>query len=330
MPLYSALLALRRRLGAHYWTIRPLMRYLREAPSVPQSKAWSRTFTDGPDVPTVGGFLHADTNHAALLILVHGLGGCADSHYLRRAAAAGLAAGFDVLRLNLRGADGQGDDFYHGGLSTDLAAVVAAPGLVRYQQIVLLGFSLGGHLVLRYATHVDDPRVVGVAAVCSPLHLGAGQQAIDRRAAWAYRRYVLRGLKAGFERVAPGRGMAASLPAIRSVRTLRAFDRHTVVQRFGFVDPADYYTRASVGTHLASLRVKALLVASRYDPMVPPSAIEPWLDPRAQPNLEVRWQDAGGHVGMPPRMSLGFDSAPSGVEAQTVAWLRAHLGVAVG
>src|SRR5688572_33453680 len=39
----------------------------------------------------------------------------------------------------------------------------------------------------------------------------------------------------------------------RRARTLRELDRLTVVPRFGFADPEDYYRRASVGPLLADL-----------------------------------------------------------------------------
>ncbi len=269
--------------------------------------------------------MHATAGCTDLMVLVHGLGGSAESTYMRRAATVGVKAGFDVLRLNLRGAGGQGSDIYHGGLSDDLAAVVAAPDLVAYQRVVFLGFSLGGHLALRLATHVSDARVRAVAAVCSPLHLGAGQQAIDRRSAWLYRRYVLSGLKASFARVATGETWAEARPAVRRVTTILDFDRHTVVPRFGFADPADYYDRASVGPRLNALRVSSLLVAARHDPMVPASTIEPWLGYDTTGRLDVRWQASGGHVGMPPTIRLESTFDGNGVEAQAVAWLRARL-----
>ena len=59
-----------------------------------------------------------------IVIIVHGLGGSATSYYARKAAVAAAEAGLDSLRLNLRGADRGGGDYYHAGLIEDLAAAI--------------------------------------------------------------------------------------------------------------------------------------------------------------------------------------------------------------
>jgi hypothetical protein len=95
------------------------------------------------------------------------------------------------------------------------------------------------------------------------------------------------------------------------------------VPRFGFASPEDYYTRMSVGPHLARLRIPALLVAAEADPMVPPAALRPSLATE-HASLTVRWVPRGGHVGFPAGLDLGFAAAP-GLERQLLAWLRAQL-----
>ena len=85
-----------------------------------------------------------------------------------RGAAAAEMAGLSCLRMNLRGSDRMGEDYYHGGLTVDLHAALASSEAQRYRRIYLLGYSLGGHVVLRLATEPADPRLVAVAAVCAP------------------------------------------------------------------------------------------------------------------------------------------------------------------
>jgi predicted alpha/beta-fold hydrolase len=102
------------------------------------------------------------------------------------------------------------------------------------------------------------------------------------------------------------------------VRTLREWDRLTVVPRFGFADPEDYYGRASVGPRLGALRVPALLVASPVDPMVPASSIA--AAARGVSSLDLRWVERGGHVGFTPRLDLGL-AGPPGLAGQLAAWL---------
>ena len=58
-------------------------------------------------------------------------------------------------------------------------------------------------------------------------------------------------------------------------RTLRTWDQSTVIPRFGFADPDDYYVRASAAGRLNELRVPALLVNTEHDPMVPAATVTP-------------------------------------------------------
>ena len=119
------------------------------------------------------------------------------------------------------------------------------------------------------------------------------------------------------------RELPVPLSVLRTVRTLREWDRQTVVPRFGFASPEDYYARASVGSLLARLRMPALLVAAEADPMVPPAALRPSLAAE-HGTLNVRWVSRGGHVGFPADLDLGFPGSP-GLESQLLAWLQARL-----
>lgn len=304
----------------HLWTILPRLRSGFQPPVAPPEASWQTTF-DGEIGPvTLAGRLSVPQDARSLVLLVHGLGGSASSDYLLRAAGAAYRAGVASLRVSLRGADGNGDDLYHAGLDGDVARVLADPSLGRFSRIGVLGFSLGGHVALRAATSETlDRRVIRVAAVCSPLDLAAAQRGIDRPAAAIYRFYILRRLRTLHAKV---RSRHPNLPGdpskVDAARTLRDFDAAAVVPRFGFADVDDYYARASVGPRLDRLRVPALLVAVREDPMVRRDSIEPWT--ASVPHLDVRWLERGGHVHVPPKVDIGLGpSAP--LEPQLVDWL---------
>src|SRR4051812_2692912 len=123
-PLYTSQLA--RHFAGHWWTLAPsFMHSVRPAPA-PEARAWSTTVSR--DVPEgrapvrLSGMLRDRNNADALVVIVHGLGGALDSHYVVRAARELDAHGFSTLRLALRGADRSGEDFYHAGLASDLEA----------------------------------------------------------------------------------------------------------------------------------------------------------------------------------------------------------------
>jgi uncharacterized protein len=312
-------------LRGHLWTIAPLVRHelgaaraalRREAPA--ESSPWSVTVDD----PTVGpvrlhGRLSGPAESDALLVIVHGLGGDAESHYVHLALAAARRAGVRTLRLNLRGAGGEAGDYYHAGLGSDLGAALASPELARHRHVYVLGYSIGGHVTLRHATSgAIDPRLRAVAAICPPLDLDLSCRAIDAPSKWVYRRHVLRGLKRMLADVGARRQLHVAPAAVAAVTTLREWDRLVVAPRWGFSSAEHYYEEASVGPRLGDLAVPALVIESELDPMVLAETVRPSLA-SAPAHLEARWYDDAGHVGFPP----GVD-----VERDAIEWLLRHRG----
>jgi hypothetical protein len=331
----------------HYWTVVP--RFGPQPPS-PPAAPWS-TEVEDPDVGTVrlsGLFSEAPGAREAVL-LVHGISGNCDSRYARVGAAEALAAGMSCLRINLRGSDRRGEDYYHAGLWSDLAAALASPPMAGYERLYVLGYSLGGHLALRLAAR-EVPRLGAVAAICTPLDLAAGQEAIDRPAGALYRLYVLRGLRQLYNAVAARRPVPVTPAEARRIRTMRDWDERVVAPRWGFAGAADYYARESAAKVLPELRVPALLVAAEDDPMIPADTLRPVLDSVAAPRLTVRWLAGAGHLGFPNGLSLHdgdenggdenvgdesgdgggreswSDAHDAGLDAQILSWLRAAAG----
>jgi predicted alpha/beta-fold hydrolase len=276
-----------------------------------------------PDVGPVqlSGRLREHPGATTLLLVVHGLGGSASSHYAIPAAVAADAEGISCLRLNLRGADRNGSDFYHAGLTADLRATVA--GLpARYERVFLLGYSMGGHLALRYAAESPDARVRAVASVCAPLDLERSASDFDRPARAVYRRHVLSGLKAIYEAVGKRRPVAFPVPAAMRIRKIRSWDTHVVAPRFGFASAEDYYARVSAVSALPAITLPTLLVAAKSDPMVPEPTVRPALQ-RCAPSIDLRWVAGGGHVAFPPELDLGLPGA-RGLERQILTWFAHH------
>lgn len=308
-------------LSGHLWTFGVRLRDAILPPVGPEGRPWS-TWLQDPRVGPVRltGLLDEPVGARALVLILHGLGGSCRSPYTARAASAARAAGFATLRLNLRGADGSGEDLYHAGLVADAAAALSSPEARRYETVLLWGYSLGGHLALRYAALGPDPRVRGVAAVCPPLDLAAGVDVLDGPGCGLYRRYLLRPLKQSYAKVALRRPLTTPSSQVQAAPTIRRYDDLAVAPRHGFADAGDYYAQVSVGPRLAHLSVPCLAVFSERDPMVAPHTVRPSLAaaPRA---LQVKWTPRGGHVGFPADLDLGLGGG-LGLEAQVAQWLR--------
>lgn len=283
-------------LGGHAWTIgADLAARVRPTPP-PPDEPWEIAIADRRlgSIRLAGRVREASPD--TLVVVVHGLGGNSDSPYVHRAAIAVHRRGWSCLRIDLRGADGRGEDLYHAALSADISAAIAA--CPRFTRVFVLGYSLGGHLALRHAVDGCEGRVAATVAVCAPLDLAATAAAIDRRRAWVYRVHVLRGLKRAHAEVAARGRSDAAVDAVRGVRTIREWDAAVVVPRHGFGSVDRYYREASVGPRLGGLTMPAAWFGARFDPMVPTSTVVPSLT-AAGSRLHVRWFDRGGHVGFP-------------------------------
>ena len=268
------------------------------------------------------GLLSEVTGADTIVLIVHGLSGNAASPYCASAARAAEQAGFSSLRLSLRGADYSGEDILHGGITQDVWAALAAPSIARYKRVLLLGYSVGGHIVLRAAIERLDERVRAAAAICPPLDLNHATIAFDHPARTPYRSHIFRSLNRAYAATAARGRVDVPLEVVARARSCRERDSLTVVNRFGFRSVEDYYDRESVAPRLHSLQVPSLVVASRHDPLVPTETLLPALD-GASRALSVAWVEAGGHVYFPKTLDLG-QPGPLGLEHQVIRWLSEH------
>lgn len=291
----------------HFWTIAPNL-WRRWRPfSTPPAESWETTLVDPVvgDVVLRGVWQPPASGIDTAVVVVHGMGGAVDRHYCVRAARAAARRGWGCLRMGLRGADRQGDDFHHAGLHEDIAAAVNSEALGSVVRIFLLGYSLGGHTVLRYLSADPDPRVRGGATVCTPVDLDRAARYLDEECSGVYRRHLLEGLKEIYDTVARRREVPVPAETVRAVRTVREFDALTIARRFGFDSAEDYYAREGAVGHLDRLQRPVLFAASTRDPILPPAVLRPALN-GAPELLRVHWINRGGHVNFPESVDLGI------------------------
>jgi len=208
------------------------------------------------------------------LLLVHGLEGSSNSRYIQGIAARGWHAGFNVVRMNMRncgGTDALTPTLYHSGLSADVGAVVSHyTQLFGLERVALVGYSMGGNLVLKLAGEWENRApICAVAAVCPAIDLALGSDALHEPANRGYEWHFLRGLKARYARKAqlfPSR--YASPGEIGPVNSIRQFDHKIVARYCGFRDADDYYYRAASARVVDHIALPTLILQAMDDPFI--------------------------------------------------------------
>ena len=118
-----------------------------------------RLFRTEPDVQVLVQSQRPSGSAAGELVMIHGLEGSGDAGYMRGLAAAALAAGFAAHRFNLRTCGGTEHlcrTLYHAGLTGDLLAVLEQLRAEGRGPFYLVGFSLGGNVVLKLAGELGE------------------------------------------------------------------------------------------------------------------------------------------------------------------------------
>jgi predicted alpha/beta-fold hydrolase len=285
--------------GGHLQTIWPA---LSSRPRPARAPAYARERWRAPD----GDFIDVDHALAApgapWLVLFHGLESSSTSNYAVAFAQAARGRGWHFIVPHFRGCSGEvnlAPRSYHSGDFDEIGWVLGRIRETAGSPVLAAGVSLGGNALLRWAEEAGTTAarmVRALAAVSAPVDLAAAGAAIDRGLnRLIYARAFLRTMKPRALlkwQQYPGLFDRERLIA---ARTLHDFDECFTAPLHGFKDADDYWRRASAKPHLAAIRVPALVLNARNDPLVPGASLPRPHEVGAHVTL---WQPHdGGHVG---------------------------------
>ncbi len=235
------------------------------------------------------------------ILLVHGLEGSSQSHYVLGTGYKAWQRGWNVVRMNVRNCGGTEKlcpTLYTSGLSGDVRAVITA--LIEQEgleAIGLAGFSMGGNQVLKCAGEwgANPPRQMrAVAAVSPACDLATSADRLHQPRNRAYEIWFLRSLFRSFRRKArlfPGQ---YDVSLLRKVHSIRQFDDFITARYMGFTGADDYYSKASALRFLDCIAMPTLVIHSTDDPFVVLSPVtEAKLD--ANPHITYLRTEHGGH-----------------------------------
>ena len=216
-----------------------------------------------------------DKTAATTAIIVHGLEGSSESSYMLGTTAKALAAGMNVVRMNMRNCGGTEKltpTLYHSGFTHDLAAVVRE--LIQEDalpRIVLVGFSMGGNMVLNLVGEwgtARPPEVRASATVSPVMDLAPSADALHHRSNRVYEIKFVRGLSRLFARKAKLFPSQYDVNRLKGIRSIREFDERVTAPYNGFRDADDYYARVSSSRLAERIAIPSLIIYSTDDPFI--------------------------------------------------------------
>lgn len=241
----------------------------------------------------------AGENSGPISLLLHGLEGSSDSHYIRGTTNALLRHKFRVVVMHFRGCSGVPNVLarsYHSGDTGDIATVVQS---LRAQQpqtrLVAVGFSLGANVLLKWLgeTREINPLTAAVA-VSTPFELHHAADRMEQGLSKLYQWHLVGTLRST---VLKFRHMPCpmDLTNLSELKTFRQFDGQITAPLHGFTDAEDYYQRCSSRPFLCHIRVPTLILHANDDPLMNKSVV-----PNAtelSPSIRLELSDRGGHAG---------------------------------
>ncbi len=274
------------------------------------------------------------------VILLHGLEGSSHSQYVVGNAGKMWLAGCNIVRMNMRncgGTESLSPTLYHSGLSSDVRAVLAAM-VERFglRRVALVGYSMGGNLVLKLAGELGAerladpartnpvPELCAVAAVSPALDLAQSADALHLRQNRIYERRFLKALIQRFRRKVGLFPQVYDPSRADGLHSLRDFDEHVTAFYAGFAGASDYYFRASAARVLESIAVPTLILHALDDPFIRLTA-ESRAKIAQNPWITLIEPEHGGHCAFlaTPRPAEGDDGYWA--ESTVLSFLQAQL-----
>jgi len=261
-----------------------------------------------------GDFLDLDWSRVdskKLVIFSHGLEGSSQQHYVLGMVKEFNARGWDALAWNFRSCGGELNysfRLYNAGSIDDLKCVVDhACKTTKYKEICLVGFSLGGSVILKYIGDYreDLPRQLSCACVFSvPCDLYACARSLSHGINRIYLNRFLASLKAKMIKKAKKNPELFSNINFEKIQDFIDFDNLVTAPLGGYKDAMHYYIECSAKHSIPKIEIPTLIVNALNDPFLHPACFP---HEECQKNTHVTFEGPydGGHQGFIKNRVIG-------------------------
>ena len=236
-----------------------------------------------------------------IVILCHGLEGSSDSKYIQATAKLLSKNGYSIAAMNYRFCSGEINrqlNTYHSGKTDDLHAVINYV-LPHYDSVYLVGFSLGGNLILKYngdGLFNLSSKVKASVAISVPVDLKGSSIALQLRENTLYNWRFLRTLSKKMHLKHKQFPDDLEIKSLKLIKNLTDFDEYFTSKINGFKDAQDYYFKASSKQFIPNISKPTLLINAMDDPFLSESCF-PVSEAKKNSNFNLMTPHYGGHVG---------------------------------
>ena len=239
-----------------------------------------------------------------LAILIHGLEGSSESKYIASNSKYLNSKGLDTVCFNLRGCSGDDNlllGTYHSGKTEDVDFVVNH--LLEnydYENIIIIGFSLGGNLTLKYLGEKSEeisPIIKGGIAVSVPIDIASAEKEMDKLKNKLYIEMFFRTMKNKvLEKAHKFPEYNLDKDKLFKATKFIHLEQLYTVPVFGFDSPEDYWEKASSKPYLSKIRKPTLLINAKDDSFLSNECF-PFQEAHDSDYFFFEGPNYGGHVG---------------------------------
>ncbi len=244
-----------------------------------------------------------ENNNKNLIIILHGVEGSSNSKYVNGISRKMFKKGYDIAAINNRGCGGK-DNFkaatYHAAFYDDVEYFVNyADRHYNYDRLFIIGYSLGGSILLNYLSRSEkiNPKVKAAIAMSCTLDFITGGINLLAPKNKIYAAYFMGKIK----RKARRRKKLLKEAGVDVLQLLKAanirdIDNLYTVKVFKFKSARTYWKWASVLPHLEKINIPTLILNAKDDPLLTRTSY-PYKIAEKHPYIYLETPEYGGHLG---------------------------------
>ncbi|WP_133408663.1 hydrolase [Parashewanella tropica] len=239
-----------------------------------------------------------------IVVILHGLEGSSESHYVRRIINCCQQSGLPAVVHHHRSCSGEQNRLprsYHSGDTQDISqTLIYLKHKYPNSPLFAVGYSLGGNVLAKYLGEQQQHSMIERAVVISaPLQLRACAKRLEKGFSKIYQGHLIKQLQ---RKLIDKLGTAAlkdKMPVTKervpSLNTFYEFDDKVTAPLHGFKGVEDYYLKASGLPYLATISIPTLVLHAKDDPFMTDEVIPS--QEHISTSVQYELAQRGGHVG---------------------------------